>query len=541
MIVGSQRQRLGEILIEAGVLDASQLEQALAIQADDGRRLGSILLAYGFVAEPQLVQALSQQLSVPWVSLWHVDVPEELLELVPVEVALECSALPVYVRTDRDKGYSLYVAMDDPTNEEAIGRVSHAARMPVTAMVAGPSDIAAAIREFYGIDEEPQPAESGETSSSQATTVQIRLSSQVREARNVGLAEEAARQRYEADVEPEPHLEQYDAEASPSSAGAGEPSDEPVMPTEPELEASAELRDTSVDSSAGELGQARVSISMSDESSDDEDSQPSAEDESGGAELEDEPLSVETSTVEPGSAESKSVEEAESSEGSVDEPEAEEAGQSAPDAADDDDSAEIFTLEESAIVDGDDEPAATFAAAEIGDDEEPSESDASSAKDATLDMPADELPDAESEYDEGAEAAAEASDTEPPQLIEENSLETNDTEPPPDEDGVPQERAASSADQEERERPSRPPRRAVALTFLDGTTIEISGSKQEDEEGRIQSVPELVALLRASARGAALPKQLPSKNWEEYVANLIELLVRKRLLSEEEILEALNR
>ncbi|MDJ0765020.1 MAG: hypothetical protein QNJ97_18710 [Myxococcota bacterium] len=146
--------RLGEILVEAGVVKPDQLEKALEIQQKRQLRLGTILLQEGFVGEPQLVQALSRRLSIPWVSLWHIDIDDELLELVPVSVAEEFFLLPIYVRTTGKGERALYVAMNDPTDDSALRFVAASAGMTVRPMIAGPSDISAAIRLYYYNEEE---------------------------------------------------------------------------------------------------------------------------------------------------------------------------------------------------------------------------------------------------------------------------------------------------------------------------------------------------------------------------------------------------
>ena len=79
------RVRLGELLVRAGLITARQLDEALAEQRRVGKRLGSVLVELGLVSETQVTQILSQQLSVPWVSLHHIDFSRELLDLVPVD------------------------------------------------------------------------------------------------------------------------------------------------------------------------------------------------------------------------------------------------------------------------------------------------------------------------------------------------------------------------------------------------------------------------------------------------------------------------
>jgi type IV pilus assembly protein PilB len=143
------KKRIGEILIEANLVTQAQLEQALTVQKANGRKLGQVLMDLGMVAELALTQALSRQLSVAWVSLYHIDFSRSLLNLVTPELAEKYSLVPVLVRKSKKEGATLYVAMDDPTNEAALGEVTHAAGMPVRSMIACPSDIKNAIRVYY--------------------------------------------------------------------------------------------------------------------------------------------------------------------------------------------------------------------------------------------------------------------------------------------------------------------------------------------------------------------------------------------------------
>ena len=152
-------KRIGELLVEAGVLSQSQLEQALFAQRKDGRKLGQLLIELGLVSEVQLTQTLSRQLSVPWVSLYHVDFSRSLLNLVAREATEKYCLVPIFVRRVRKQGDTLYVAMDDPTNEAAIEDVAKAASLPVKPIIACPSDIRAAIRVYYlGEAATPPPA-----------------------------------------------------------------------------------------------------------------------------------------------------------------------------------------------------------------------------------------------------------------------------------------------------------------------------------------------------------------------------------------------
>lgn len=147
-------QPLGRLLVDTGVLTSAALEEVLEAQRGTGKRLGDLLVERGLVREEQLAQVLSHQLSVPWVRLAHTTVEQDVLALVPREVAIAHHVLPVHVRRD-ERGPRLYVAADDPTDTTALAACSRAARMPVRAMVALAGDLRVAVTKAYG--EPPSP------------------------------------------------------------------------------------------------------------------------------------------------------------------------------------------------------------------------------------------------------------------------------------------------------------------------------------------------------------------------------------------------
>jgi type IV pilus assembly protein PilB len=152
--MATARVRLGELLVEAHIITREQLEDALVLQKKDGRRIGTLLVEAGLVSETQVTQILSQQLSVPWVSLYHIDFSRQLLNLVSQELAERYCLVPIFVRKVRGLGQTLYVAMDDPSDEKAHGEVAQFSGLPVRAMIAPPTDIGSAIRAYYGAGQE---------------------------------------------------------------------------------------------------------------------------------------------------------------------------------------------------------------------------------------------------------------------------------------------------------------------------------------------------------------------------------------------------
>jgi type IV pilus assembly protein PilB len=145
-----RRVLLGELLVQAKVITPEQLGEVLSAPREPGKKLGQVLLERGWVTEAQLTQTLSLQLSVPWVSLYHIDFSRQLLNRLSREVAESYCLIPIFVRHVKGQGETLYVAMDDPTNEPALAEVSRLAGLPARPMIASASDIRSAIRVYYG-------------------------------------------------------------------------------------------------------------------------------------------------------------------------------------------------------------------------------------------------------------------------------------------------------------------------------------------------------------------------------------------------------
>lgn len=164
---------LGELLVRVGFVTQEQVDRVLQEQTDLNAapgggvvpRFGELLVAEGLLKDAQLTQVLSQQLSVPWVSLKHIEFTRTLLELVSPEVAERYRALPIHIRRIRGLGNVLYVAIADPLDREALSAVADASGLPVRPMIACQRDIAIGLHTYYGL-EVPGLPDSDESDSS---------------------------------------------------------------------------------------------------------------------------------------------------------------------------------------------------------------------------------------------------------------------------------------------------------------------------------------------------------------------------------------
>lgn len=139
------RKRLGEILIEAGLIDETALRSALIEQRRYGGPLGRVLVDLKLVLEEDLVAALSKQLAVPLVDLDVLQIPQNVLDIIPAEVAEQQGIVPF-----GQPMKFLDVAMSDPTNLALVDELRVKTKLNVRTYLAGPKAIERALARFYG-------------------------------------------------------------------------------------------------------------------------------------------------------------------------------------------------------------------------------------------------------------------------------------------------------------------------------------------------------------------------------------------------------
>lgn len=143
------KKRLGEILLERGLIDVDQLNSALAHQRQWGMRLGTALVAKGFIAEGVLTRVLSESLGIPMVDLSRVVVDQRALQIVPRRLAEQYDVFPIALREQTNGRRMLLLAMADPLNATAIDEIGFTTDTIVKPAIAQISSLEQAIRRHY--------------------------------------------------------------------------------------------------------------------------------------------------------------------------------------------------------------------------------------------------------------------------------------------------------------------------------------------------------------------------------------------------------
>ncbi|MCR5664983.1 MAG: GspE/PulE family protein [Oscillospiraceae bacterium] len=204
-------RRLGEVLLAAGTITQSELERGLALQKEQKGRLGEVLISNGIITESQLIEALQMQLGIEYIDLSKVNIPTEMAQVLPKNIAKQYQVVPVRVVKDE-----LYLAMSDPLNFYAIEEVRKAVRNRVVPMVANAGAVERAIQVLYGnegaakaIEEmKREVAASGEGTEVETAFISNKLGDDVNSAPTIRLVNsiiERAITERASDIHLEPH------------------------------------------------------------------------------------------------------------------------------------------------------------------------------------------------------------------------------------------------------------------------------------------------------------------------------------------------
>ncbi len=142
------RKKLGELLIENGLITEEQLQEALDVQRNSPELLGKIMTNLGFVTELDVLKMIAVQLGVPFVDLSRVKVVPIIAKSLPPHIAQRHKVIPI----SKDKR-KIVLAMVNPLNVFAIDEVRLTTGLDVVPVLAQEEQLLMSVHANYGVDE----------------------------------------------------------------------------------------------------------------------------------------------------------------------------------------------------------------------------------------------------------------------------------------------------------------------------------------------------------------------------------------------------
>lgn len=153
------KERVGDLLLSAGMVTKEDLNAALKIQAEKkGKRIGDILIEMGILTREKLFNFLGVQMGIPFVDLGVTPPDPSSVKLLPPGLAEKYKAIPF-----KKEGNQLNVAMADPLDVIAMDSISLATNLPVKPFAANADDINTAIGRYYSEEETAARSSAGRT------------------------------------------------------------------------------------------------------------------------------------------------------------------------------------------------------------------------------------------------------------------------------------------------------------------------------------------------------------------------------------------
>ncbi|MFQ5900538.1 MAG: GspE/PulE family protein [Thermodesulfobacteriota bacterium] len=145
MPFASRAKKLGEILIDKGLITPSQLKDALSAGKKSGARLGESLAKLGIVTEDSIAQALSEQFNIPFAYLENLIIEPHVIKMVPEGLARRHKLIPLSFEAK-----TLKVAISDPLNVFAVDDLKKVSGCRLSPVISTEKSILNAINEYYG-------------------------------------------------------------------------------------------------------------------------------------------------------------------------------------------------------------------------------------------------------------------------------------------------------------------------------------------------------------------------------------------------------
>ena len=137
-------QKLENILLEIGIINQEQLDAACLKHKEIGGSLSACIIEMGYITEEDLVSTMVTQYGFPYLQLGNYEIESELLKLVPKEMAVKYSLIPI------DKiGNIITLAMADPLNSAVKDEIAKLTSLNVETFISTFSDINKSIEKYY--------------------------------------------------------------------------------------------------------------------------------------------------------------------------------------------------------------------------------------------------------------------------------------------------------------------------------------------------------------------------------------------------------
>jgi type II secretion system protein E len=141
--------KIGQMLVEQGIINDKQLEDALTQQKKTKDLLGAVIVRMGFATEKKVLEVVAKKLGVEYVQLENMDIAPEAIEKMPAKFACYYKIVPIMFKNMR-----LKIAVTNPLDLAVLDEIRLVLKHEINPVLAGEKDILEAIKKYYGVGAE---------------------------------------------------------------------------------------------------------------------------------------------------------------------------------------------------------------------------------------------------------------------------------------------------------------------------------------------------------------------------------------------------
>ena len=143
-----KKVRLGDLLVQKGIITEEQLGKALKMQKEKKMMLGEMIVTMGFATQSQINDVLCEHLNIDFVDMREEEPDQQILSLLDESIMRKYTLVPL--RHDMDNAGAIQVAMADPMNILAMDDINIITGMQVVPLLANAQDINAFLDKAFG-------------------------------------------------------------------------------------------------------------------------------------------------------------------------------------------------------------------------------------------------------------------------------------------------------------------------------------------------------------------------------------------------------
>lgn len=138
------KKRIGELLIERGVVTDEQLQEALEVQKENKKLIGEILIDLGYATEEEVMISITTQYGMPFLPVESYEIDPEIINTIPADIVHKYNFMPI------DKiGDLLTIVISDVPDGETLSQIEESLGCKIESFVTTPSALRKTIEKYY--------------------------------------------------------------------------------------------------------------------------------------------------------------------------------------------------------------------------------------------------------------------------------------------------------------------------------------------------------------------------------------------------------